>query len=544
MSRDDENKNLPEDMADAAEGTSPDEGYVDEGSSIFTAPSQQKPAKTHKNSRVLKLVAAVLALALLVACAVVLALVFKDDAEEEPVSSSDSSSISLMSVSTGDISKIEIKNGLGEYTISAAEETSDSSGDDSADWVLEGVDERIPLDEDLIYDAVDALAVIDAKRELGSAAGLSDYGLDNPEITARVTMKSGEEYTVSIGAKTAVGSGRYLYVTGLDSVYLADSEYGDILEEPVTYFADLVLVKAIDEDSYAEYFSSGELIGFDKIELSGSMYPQGMELAYLPDDALLAYQVLSPVKDYGNEVTMTNILSPFSSSLYAADTYAFSPDAATLSETGFDAPLSSVKYTLGDIDLTVTLGKSDGDGNYYVMVNDIPAIYKIAETSADFALYTPDEIYFRSIFVEALDDISSLRFEADGMDYKFDIENKTTTTVNEDGETETKDETIVRLDGREISSSDFKNFYQRLLMMQSVESMPSDVPDAAPECRITFEHVDSSVDDTVIEFTKYSSRRYIAQKVGGRSMFIKSETVNEFITYAQNLVNGEEVPTP
>ncbi len=553
----DENLPKEENITQTGEGNS-DTGFIDEESSIFTAPvKKQENPKQPKKSRVKRLIVALVIIILLTAAAVALALILKDDTGGDVGSSSASSSISVVNIQAEEISKVEVKNSYGSYVISAditennasseisSAASADSASSESSDinWVLEGVDERIPLDKDVISGIPEAAAVVNAQRQLGSSDRLADYGLNDPEITIKVTLNSGEEYTISLGSETSIGTGRYLYVTGLDAVYLAESGYEDTFNTSLTYFADLVLVSALEETStYSDYFMNENLVGYDRIELSGSLYPQPVELIYAQDDALLAYQVSKPVPDYGNENIITDILSPLSSSLYATEAYVFSPDVAALKEYGFDNPISVVKYKLADINLTITVGKADSDGYHAVMINDIPAIYKVADTSLGFAMYTTDEIYYRSIFVEAIDDVSSVIFTVSDKTYQFDIEHTKTTTVGEDGEKTTTEDIIVRYNGAEISSDDFKTFYEYLLLMQSVESMPSDVPDVEAECILTFKHVDSSVEDTVLEFKQYSSRRYVAEKIGGRSLFIKSETVNNIKTYVENLINGVEVP--
>ena len=541
----------------------PDTGFIDENSSIFTAPTIKPPKKkkNSKKSRIIKLIIAIIVMLALVAAAVGIVLIFGESGGEDVSSSSSSgSSISLKAVSTSDISRVEVHNQYGSYVISAAGDnsseesdsdnssgsSSSSSSSDDLSWKLEGVDERIPIDDEVIAGIPEAAATVNAQRKLTDTSdSLSNYGLDNPEITIKVTLKGGDEYTISIGDATSIASGRYIQVSGDDAVYLSESGYEETFDTSTAYFAELVIVSALEESStYSKYFSSGDLIGFDSIKLSGSTYPQPVELVYTPDDSLLAYQVTAPIHDYANEVTAVDILSPLSGSLYAAETYVLSPDAATLSEYGFDNPTSVVEYTIKDVQLKVTVGKSDGNGYYAVMINDIPAIYKVTETNIEFALHSTDSIYYTSILVESIADIQSVTFKTPDNEYLFELEHTSTTTTDEDGETETKTDIIVRYNGAEISSVDFRTFYQHLLLMKSVEALPSDIPESEPEYVLTLTHVDSSIPDTVIEFTKYSARRYIAEKQGGRQLCITSDTVNAYVTYVQNLINGEEVPEP
>lgn len=86
------------------------------------------------------------------------------------------------------------------------------------------------------------------------------------EITVKVTLKSGDEYTISIGNTTSIASGRYIQVSGDNAVYLSESGYEKTFDTSTAYFAELVIVRALEESStYSKYFSSGDLIGFDSI---------------------------------------------------------------------------------------------------------------------------------------------------------------------------------------------------------------------------------------------------------------------------------------
>lgn len=143
--------------------------------------------------------------------------------------------------------------------------SSSSSSSDDLSWKLEGVDERIPIDDEIIAGIPEAAATVNAQRKLTDTSdSLSNYGLDNPEITIKVTLKGGEEYTISIGDATSIASGRYIQVSGDDAVYLSESGYEETFDTSTAYFAELVIVSALEESStYSKYFSSGDLIGFD-----------------------------------------------------------------------------------------------------------------------------------------------------------------------------------------------------------------------------------------------------------------------------------------
>lgn len=110
----------------------PDTGFIDENSSIFTAPTIKPPKKkkNSKKSRIIKLIIAIIVMLALVAAAVGIVLIFGESGGEDVSSSSSSgSSISLKAVSTSDISRVEVHNQYGSYVISAAGDNSSEESD-------------------------------------------------------------------------------------------------------------------------------------------------------------------------------------------------------------------------------------------------------------------------------------------------------------------------------------------------------------------------------------------------------------------------------
>ncbi len=73
------------------------------------------------------------------------------------------------------------------------------------------------------------------KRELlKSPSTLTPYGLDQPQVIINVGLADKRQFQLKIGDKTPDGGSVYAQLGGVESVYLVDSSWGDVLAKLVT----------------------------------------------------------------------------------------------------------------------------------------------------------------------------------------------------------------------------------------------------------------------------------------------------------------------
>lgn len=107
-------------------------------------------------------------------------------------------------------------------------------------------DSAFPLDSALLESMAATLGDVTAYRTIEGVDDLSQYGLDEPEVSVTVTTQDGD-YTLAIGDETTMGGQRYAS-TGDGSVYLVDSSlldsfsyglYAFVAEEDILAMNDL-----------------------------------------------------------------------------------------------------------------------------------------------------------------------------------------------------------------------------------------------------------------------------------------------------------------
>lgn len=141
----------------------------------------------------------------------------KEEAEE---------AVSVTDMSADDIQEISFK--LGEDTVKFTK-TEDT-------WKLES-DANFPVDDEKLGTVIDAVADLEAIRELTDAEDASEYGLDNPINTITVKDTDGEEFSLNIGDSASTGD---IYVNSTakeGTVYTVSSSFSSQFDKKVYDFA-------------------------------------------------------------------------------------------------------------------------------------------------------------------------------------------------------------------------------------------------------------------------------------------------------------------
>lgn len=141
----------------------------------------------------------------------------KDETEE---------AVAVTGMSADDIQEISFK--LGEDTVKFTK-TEES-------WKLDS-DANFPVDEEKLGTVLDAVADLEAIRELTDAEDASEYGLDNPTNTITVKDTDGEEVSLNIGDSASTGD-IYVNSTAKEGiVYTVSSSFSSQFDKNVYDFA-------------------------------------------------------------------------------------------------------------------------------------------------------------------------------------------------------------------------------------------------------------------------------------------------------------------
>lgn len=218
-------------------------------------------------------------------------------------------------------------------------------------WVYDE-DNEIPMNQDTVQSAADAIRQITAVRELDNPDQLSDYGLDNPSYTIQFQDSEGTVTEILIG--NGAGENYYAAVGGTEKVYTISSDFQNYLQ--------FDLAKLVQYDTVPS-IGSGNLKNVTITE-------NGTDTVYEDDD-----QVGELAGGFG--------------ALSLTDCVNYHASAENLAEYGLDeSQRITAKAVYTDSEdkeqtLTVYLGKTDDAGeNRYVMVEGSDMVYRISESVA------------------------------------------------------------------------------------------------------------------------------------------------------------------
>ncbi len=477
----------------------------------------------------------IILLVIVAAAAVVLLVTAPSDRGEGDASSSSSAASSSLPdlIDKKDLfESVELTNEHGTYSIYAKTE------DKKISYYVEGY-EGLDVVSDVTSAIVTNCSDVTPSRNLGTVDDLSEYGLDKPRVTMKAKFSDGEEITMYVGNSAVADSSYYIRLEGSDEVYIAGlSEYLFIRKEDCL---NLALVYEIQTDENDEEIAS--VIG--RITLTGTNYPDRIiiEQNQLEDesDPLYSYSYIlkEPTKSpLGNDIISD--LTPSLEKLVAEEAVVGNPTSEQLAEYGFDNPAAAIDYIVNDNEVSLTVGKIDGE-YAYLMREGNNAIFKVKAENVPWATTSEFELRNPLIFVVYLSSIENIKVTtADGM-FEF---NRERTLNEEDTEEYGKNMYDYKTfyNGTEMDSSNFSQFYQVLIGIAKDKFPEGETPSGAADITIEFEYYDEfNRENTVIELFDVGDRKALYRLNGVDTMIIKNSYISKITSDVQKVIKNEQV---
>jgi hypothetical protein len=184
-----------------------------------------------------------LALVIIAVVVVILAIVYIIVSRAPSNASGDSgtqTSKPLFEAMLSDIASVDVNNLDDSFSVVP---------DDQDSWTVKGF-EKLPFSKGSLTNLLTTANSIYAEREVEKGPSeLSNYGLDNPMATMKVTLKDGKSFELLVGIRTVTGDGWYAKTSDSDAVYTVDKSVGDRLQLGKTEYIDTAIGPKMDSES-------------------------------------------------------------------------------------------------------------------------------------------------------------------------------------------------------------------------------------------------------------------------------------------------------
>ena len=531
-----------------------------EGSTVFGKP-QEDGKKSRLTPKAKGLLTAAIAVAVAGAVGLTVFLLPKGADDTNSSSTASTSSFTVTAIREDNVAEVQVYNEK-EFLrfLPVVTESQDEDGEAEIQWQAEGyeaydltgaaslVQSAIALESEkrlnvkdgqpLADDYADRLAELAYGAEPGEGEA-SVYGFDRPYAALAVRTDEDETVTVLIGDYAPDDSGRYISVSGDRHVYIInESKFGTGRYSFNTAAADLInpqMVTTITEnDGTKDYFVDGALNYIDTIVLTGSHLDKKLVIETAPEDlTAIQFVVTSPAFRACNEDNVAKILSVAESGLDADGAYKLGYTDEDLAAYGLDDPYTKVAIHIGTYQATLTFGKPI-DGYYPCIVSGRDILYKVND-SADWIAFQDKDIYFDSLFLEYIANISEFTVETEEKSVTFRL-------VREDPDDSSN--FTVKVDGYEdleIPSDELCYYYSRILSLSEEETASGESPTKTPYLTFRFRYLQAGKKEDTIALYRYSTRRYLFTLNGEGSALVSASRVQDLYDCLDALLDGEKI---
>ena len=499
-----------------------------------------------------KLVSAVVVLAVLGGTYVGLnTYVSKEEKTES--SSEEESKTEVFSVKTDDIKSLEF--------IVDKKETTFEKKDDS--WVKKD-ETAFPVNQTTLDSAASAIEKVEADRVLKKVDDLTEYGLDSPSNTVTVDTSDGTT-KFNIGDENTSTNQYYIskddddstvYVVAADTVTPFMKSLYDYAQGEDFPTIDSSTVKKVqvseDKDSYVlEENSDGATwdvssdgssdketadttaAGNVTSGLGNFAYDQFVN--YNAED-LSQYGLDKPYAtitvDYQEEVKddSTDSTKSGENDSTASESDSESGDSADTDSNSEDA---DSKTTTVDKQLVIYVGDEAGDGSRYVTVDNKQIYTMSTDTLSAVIDKTPSDLWSLIVNYLSVKNLDQLQVTYGGATNTVNVSRET----SKDDDGNDKETTTYQLDGKEIESTTFTTFYNKLINMAGQKRL-TDVYTPATDPEMTAVFTDSDKNQTTVTFYTYDTN-YYAAVVGNKVFLVNKMTVKEMFNAYETLINSE-----
>ena len=398
-------------------------------------------------------------------------------------------------------------------------------------WIYDA-DEAFPVDEEVLQGLLEQYADFSAAFTIENVEDYSQYGLDKPECTIKLSAED-VEYEITLGDISNMDQQRYASI-GDGNVYLVVSDPIDklnidledlIKHDDTPLFADITEIIFVGAENYTVFYEAENNYSYceddyyftkiddktvpldtDNVEsYTGKISNLNLKdyVTYnATDDELASYGLDNP------QLTVTvNYTDEDENAFSYVINIGRDPDELkAVSESGSDS-----KENTDEVEDTVTA---------YARVGDSHIIYTLAdEDYKNLMSASYNDLRHKNLFTADLDNVTQIDISLEGENYAI-------TSTDED------DETVFFYNEEKI---DITNFSSQLNDLEATE-FTSEEPADKKEIGVIFTLDDENSTQVKIELYRYDGESCIAAIDGETVSFISRSDAVDFIEAVNNIV--------
>ena len=473
--------------------------------------------------------------------------------EKTKSSSEEESKTEVFSVKTDDIKSLEFIVDKKEVTF--------EKKDDS--WVKKD-ETAFPVNQTTLDSAASAIETVEADRVLEDVEDLTEYGLDSPSNTVTVDTADGttklnigdentstnqyyiskddDDSTVYVVAADTVSpfmNSLYDYAQGEDfptidsstvkKVQVSENKDSYVLEENSDGATWNVSGDGSSDKESADTTAAGNVtsglgsFAFDQfVNYNAEDLSQyGLDKPY----ATITVDYQEEVKDDSTDSTESG-----ENDSTASESDSESGDSADTDSSSEDA---DSKTTTVDKQLVIYVGDEAGDGSRYVTVDNKQIYTMSTDTLSAVIDKTPSDLWSLIVNYLSVKNLDQLQVTYGGATNTVNVSRET----SKDDDGNDKETTTYQLDGKEIESTTFTTFYNKLINMAGQKRL-TDAYTPATDPEMTAVFTDSDKNQTTVTFYTYDTN-YYAAVVGNKVFLVNKMTVKEMFNAYETLINSE-----
>ncbi len=397
-------------------------------------------------------------------------------------------------------------------------------GDNFAEFSKDGdewknqEDSEFPVDQEAVETLLNDLLSFTAERKLEDVDGLSEYGLEEPSNTIRLTDESGTETEILVGSRNQSTGDYYVSLAEApNTVYVTASDLSSILPGSVMELAE--------SEAYPSVSSS------DIVEIQVKKAQGSYTLAYEEEEANWSVTGEDGISYSAEYQQVSSLASTLSGMVYSG---LMDYNAEDLSVYGLDQPAAEIyirykeeieeeeeKPETVEKNFTLYVGNQDENGNYYVRMEGSGQVHRVSSESLSSALENNSVSYWsKEIGYISMNNLKRVEVSYGGEIRTIERHSE----EQEDGSTET--EVTYTSGGTLLDKDKTEDFLNSASGISAQSKDPSLSASEAAEITIT---VETESETFTVSYTPYDENFYLASDKEGRPGLVNKNSVSELI---------------